>query len=153
MSHIVFATHRLASCLFNDPCSRPLIPGSPINIDMLALELWLLLWLLLMRRATLRQGEPSQARQANQGIDSQMELDISVMRPGSGSPLTTGCGTGCIQSVTGSCSGPARGGDLLSGGRGGKGINLKVSQHFSIAHAHASVISSIHDLPSCLTAV
>ena len=46
---------------------------------MLALELWLLLWLLPTRRATLRQGEPSQARQANQGIDSQMELDIFVM--------------------------------------------------------------------------
>ena len=46
---------------------------------MLALELWLFLWLLLMRRATLRQGEPSQARQANQGIDSLMESDIFVM--------------------------------------------------------------------------
>ena len=43
---------------------------------MLALELWLFLWLLLMRRATLRQGQPSQARQANQGIDTQIELDI-----------------------------------------------------------------------------
>ena len=34
------------------------------------------------------------------------------MRPGSGSPLTTGCGTVCIQSVTGE---PARGGDLSAG--------------------------------------
>ena len=46
---------------------------------MLALELCLFLWLLLMRRATLKQGEPSQARQANEGIDSQIELDIFVM--------------------------------------------------------------------------
>ena len=44
-------------------------------------------------------------------LASQMELDIFVMRPGSGSPLTTGCETGCIQSVTGSCSEPARGED------------------------------------------
>ena len=78
---------------------------------MLALELWLLLWLLPTRRATLRQGEPSQARQANQGRDSQMDLDIFVMSPGSGNPLTTGCGSGYIQFVTGPCSRPARGGD------------------------------------------
>ncbi len=70
------------------------------------------MWLLPTRRATLRQGEPSQARQANQGRDSQMDLDIFVMRPGSGNPLTTGCGSGYIQFVTGPCSKPARGGDL-----------------------------------------
>ena len=46
---------------------------------MLALELWLLLWLLPTRRATLRQGALSQARQANQGKDSQMALKMSVM--------------------------------------------------------------------------
>ena len=50
-----------------------------ISAWMLALELWLFLWLLLMRRASLRQGQPSQARQANQGIDSQIELDMFVI--------------------------------------------------------------------------
>ena len=39
----------------------------PLWLSLLPLELWLLLWLLPTRRATLRQGEPSQARQANQG--------------------------------------------------------------------------------------
>ena len=70
------------------------------------------LWLLLMRRATLRQGEPSQARQANQGIDSQMELDIAVMSAWVRQSLTTSCGTGCIQSVNGPRGKPVSGGDV-----------------------------------------
>ena len=84
----------------------------PNRLCMLAMELWLFLWLLLMRRATLRQGEPSQARQANQGIDSQMELDMFVMSAPVRQPLTTGCGTGCIQSVNGHRSKPERDGDI-----------------------------------------
>ena len=98
--------------------SRAMRPDPARNNDkrgawlwMLALELWLLLWLLPTRRATLRQGEPSQARQANQGIDSQMELDIFVMSAPVRQPLTTGCGTGCIQFVNGPRSKPVRGGD------------------------------------------
>ena len=82
-----------------------------LSFYMLALELWLFLWLLLMRRATLRQGQPSQARQANQGIDSQIELDIFCDVSPARKPLTNGCGTGCIQSVNGPCSGPVRGGN------------------------------------------
>ena len=50
--------------------------------------------LLPTNRATLRQGEPRQARQADQGRDSQMALDIFLMRPRSGNPLTTCCGSG-----------------------------------------------------------
>ena len=57
-----------------------------------------------------------------------MTLDIFVMRPGSGSPLTTGRGSGCIQFVTGSCSMPARGGDLEIASRLG-GRKLALFQH------------------------
>ena len=57
----------------------------------------------------LRQGEPGKT---NQGIDSQMELDIFVMSAPVRQPLTTGCGTGCIQSVHGPRSKPVRGGDI-----------------------------------------
>ena len=89
---------------------------------MLALELWLFLWLLLMRRATLRQGEPRQARQANQGIDSQMELDIAVMSAWVRQSLTTGCGTGCIQSVNGPRGKPVRGGDFGTSGTFGTSL-------------------------------
>ena len=55
------------------------VKAPQLSFYMLALQFWLLLWLLPTRRATLRQGSLSQARQANQGRDSQMELDISVM--------------------------------------------------------------------------
>ena len=89
------------------------IPSARLWLRMLALELRLSFLLLLMRRATLRQGEPSQARQDNQGIDSQMELDIFVMSAPVRQPLTTGCGTGCIQSVNGPRGKPVRAGDLL----------------------------------------
>ncbi len=44
-----------------------------------------------------------------------MDLDIFVMSPGSGNPgnpLTTGCGSGYMQFVTGPCSRPARDGDF-----------------------------------------
>ena len=51
-----------------------------LSSSMLFLELWLLFWLLPTRRATLRQGSLSQASQANQGSDSQMGLDIFVIR-------------------------------------------------------------------------
>ena len=59
------------ACLawLGEPClSVASLVGSAaprLSSYLLPLELWLLLWLLPTRRATLRQGEPSQARQAN----------------------------------------------------------------------------------------